>query len=561
MINKLQECEIVSSRIMYKNNSDMNILGYIDSGVTGYDAKPFIIIPPGYGETKKDHISTAYYLVSNGFNVLRYDNTNHIGESDGEMVDCNLLSMEKDLDASINFITSNFATDKVGVIASSLASRVAFKVASRNSFISFIISLVGVTNLRKSIYYVYKEKMIEGYIRGRRWGITDILGFEVSDNFLKIAVENNYDTFISTLNDIKRIEIPILYIVAEHDAWTDIKDSYLVYKKTKNINKELFFVSNALHQIQENPKLAKQVILKIVKNCIKYMHNCAISDEQCMEPDIHFIVRQNRIEQTNLKKTLTVTRNDEKKFWTKYMSDYFILMKSYEYKNFLRLNYELLGGFIDGNNFLDAGCGNGHFGAWLATKLCQIEKISRLHNYNKILYTGIDFVDPPLKEALDKHAKLIATLSKKENIDLLKKMKFVYIVATLENELPLENNFFDKICCNLVISYVKKPVKVIQNLVKKMKEGGKITVSSLKPNNDLSLIYRKALDQSLTSKEVFEARRLLTNAGKIKYKEKIGHYTFFNEFELLEVLRKAGCKEIHTFRTFGDQANIAVGTK
>ena len=45
---------------------------------------PLIIIPSAYAETKKDALHLSYYLVANGFQVLRYDNTNHTGESDAE---------------------------------------------------------------------------------------------------------------------------------------------------------------------------------------------------------------------------------------------------------------------------------------------------------------------------------------------------------------------------------------------------------------------------------------------------------------------------------------------
>jgi len=54
---------------------------------------------------------------------------------------------------------------------------------------------------------------------------------------------------------------------------------------------------------------------------------------------------------------------------------------------------------------------------------------------------------------------------------------------------------------------------------------------------------------------------VLSNASLIKHKEAEGFYQFFSEEQLGEFLQKAGCENITSWRSFGDQANIAVGAK
>jgi hypothetical protein len=45
--------------------------------------RPWVVTAPKYGETKKNNLQMAYYLAANGLNVLRFDHTNHVGESEG----------------------------------------------------------------------------------------------------------------------------------------------------------------------------------------------------------------------------------------------------------------------------------------------------------------------------------------------------------------------------------------------------------------------------------------------------------------------------------------------
>ena len=80
--------DVIKSKRLEFFRNNCKIVGYYDYIVgSEFKKKDFIIIPPAYGETKKDYISLSYYLVINGFHVIRYDATNHAGESDGETVD------------------------------------------------------------------------------------------------------------------------------------------------------------------------------------------------------------------------------------------------------------------------------------------------------------------------------------------------------------------------------------------------------------------------------------------------------------------------------------------
>ena len=54
------------------------------------EGRPLIIVPSQYERVMRDNIVISLYLTSNGFNVLRYDLTDHIGLSSGEHEDYRL---------------------------------------------------------------------------------------------------------------------------------------------------------------------------------------------------------------------------------------------------------------------------------------------------------------------------------------------------------------------------------------------------------------------------------------------------------------------------------------
>lgn len=554
-IQKTEDIRIISTKIEFQDKLGRMIKGYLDRKNDKRDM-PIVVISPGYGEITRDYVSTAYYLAYNNFTVIRYDCPNHIGESEGGIINFRLSDIENGLMAAINYAYKNFGKSEIGLIASSLSGRVAFKIANREKRIKYLLALTSVIDLKSTLSSLYKEDLIGEYKKGKRWGTLDILGFEVKDDFLDEVIKDNYADLNSTICDIENIKIPVSYLVAENDAWVKYKDIKMVYEHTHNKESKLIKISGALHQIQENPRLAKIAILKILRACLIYAKQKDKSLRKVSQPPIHYIVQQNKVEINTLKNIFTVKKSDEKKFWVEYLSKYLILIKSKDYQNLLSLIAQLFGGIKNGDRILDAGCGNGHFGAWL---LCNMDILFKRTN-SFFSYAGIDFAESALEDARRIHADLIRKLFPGDTTNKWLN-NFTYSLVDLEENLPMQDEYFDKICCNLVISYLKMPSSALKKLYLKLNKGGRIVISSLKPYNDLSLIYKDYLDQNPSEEEISEGRKLLSSAGKIRHKEKYGHYHFYDERELEEIMKLAGFNYIKVYRGFGNQANIAVAEK
>ena len=70
---------------------------------------PVVIIAPGYGQTALDASTLSYYLAHHRLRVLRYDHTNHVGLSGGELQQTTLRSMQADLLKVVEFVQHTVA--------------------------------------------------------------------------------------------------------------------------------------------------------------------------------------------------------------------------------------------------------------------------------------------------------------------------------------------------------------------------------------------------------------------------------------------------------------------
>lgn len=564
MVVKTRE-KIITTRLEYKNSEGMNLVACWDHSQDGYERKPYIIIPPAYGETKKNSLHLGYYLAQNGFNVIRYDATNHIGESDGEIFNATLSQGKDDLIDTMDFLHKEFNVPQFGLVATSVGARVALKCASQDCRINFIINIACVSDFRYTLMTIYNEDLIGDILRNSTKDRYEILGHEISSDFLKLAVRDAYHNLDTTIKDIEKIDIPIVFICPEEDEWNRIEDIDKIIRRFPQKIIQKTIILKGMHTIYENINAAKAAICETVKACVNFSYNIPIQSEQILEPDMKDVIEQNKIEKAWLKK-YELTKEEEKQFWNKYMNQYGALIKSNDYLQFLKLITESLGDIHEGDIVLDTGCGNGHLGLYLihsALQKYQSQNIELLPP--SFIYIGVDFVEGPIKEALIKHFG--ANLKK---IELNESQKFFYILQDLDSSnaepssgplFMFSDNTFDKICCSLLLSYVKDPLKVLKELFRVLKPNGKIVVTSMKPYCDLSKIYRNYLQQTVDAADIEEARRLLSAAGKIKEKENIGYYQFFSEEELEDMLTKAGFSNIEIYRSFGNQANVTVVEK
>lgn len=558
--------KLVSSLFEFQNDDGYTIVGYHDHhDGTPADA-PVVIMTPGYGETKREYITLAYYLASNGFQVLRYDHTHHVGESEGSHEQTSLMHMKHDMAAMLTYADTFGNAKKKVLIATSLSGRVALKVLAEGDYaLDQLIVISGIVDVRSTLTAVHQEDLIGGYLNGHGRGLTNVLGYTVDGRiFLRDAVEGGFADLPTTIRDAQSISVPVLWFSAEHDAWVDPSSLQRVQEALSHSPCRSFVIPEGLHRLQENPRMARTVYRHIVFACQEQLHwrpNCG----ELIEPARKDIGQQNKIERERNKVRRFQQEADHVNFWSNYLANFHYIANSHDYLAALDHIYHVVGPLSPGERVLDAGCGNGHFGSFLLAKEWTRHQQPRRSAHAPIQYVGVDFVESAIGQAR-KHLHHVFHQTIKNFQNSIAPSAFPILHPTfyrldLNKPLPFKDNSFDRIVSNLVIGYLHDPEASIRELLRVLAPGGKMVLTNLKPCSDLTQIYRNFVDHTTAESEIYEAREVLNNSSHIRQGESEGAFQFYTQKEFHAILQASGALNPRVFPTFGNQAYLGVVEK
>jgi len=178
-------------------------------------------------------------------------------------------------------------------------------------------------------------------------------------------------------------------------------------------------------------------------------------------------------------------------------------------------------------------------------------------------YHGVDLTPEGLNRSYSRHTKELIELHR-EVMTEAAGATFSYNRVNLDTRadaqgriLSLGEGSIDKVCCSLVVSYLKEPLSLFTEIRRVLKPGGVAVISSMKPGCDMTVLYHDYLSvDTPTDESNQDATKLLSAAGRIKMKKDLGIYNFFTGEELERLAFDAGFTNIRSSRSFGNQANV-----
>ena len=556
--------EIISRPVECRNPLGRRIAAYYDAPIEPAPDAPLVVIAPGYGDTKKEYIPLAYYLAGNGFHVLRYDHTNHVGESEGDIADATLSGMEQDLGAVLDYASRTWPGAPRAVIATSLSGRVAFKSMTRAPQAELLVLLASVVDLQATLTAVHQEDHMVAFLRGGGLGVMNVLGFNIdADRFLGDAIKAGYATLANTLQDARQIRTPVIFFAAEHDAWVALESVKAVQQALDDERVRVYLIPEALHRVQENPRKARAVFRRLVACCLEQLLPEA-PVRNILEPSRRAIGLQSRLERERARAHHHMAKTDMVEFWRDYLDNFHYIANVSDYWQLLDHIYRMAGSLHGGMRLLDAGCGNGNFGMFLLINQTYRLRNGAAQGAEPIQYVGVDFIQPALANARLNLARTAAEIRGKFALSAAMPslpMDFSLLAADLNMPLPFRDGQFDRVVCNLVIGYLQEPSFLIKEFLRVLSPAGRLIITNLKPHPDLSQIYRNFVLSTDRPEELQEARHLLNNSGKIIQAESNGVFRFFDRQELAMLLLASGAVQPRVYSTFANQAYLAAADK
>ncbi|MBN2193629.1 MAG: methyltransferase domain-containing protein [Polyangiaceae bacterium] len=146
--------------------------------------------------------------------------------------------------------------------------------------------------------------------------------------------------------------------------------------------------------------------------------------------------------------------------------------------------------------------------------------------------------------------------------------------AVLPEALDLETATYDRIVCSLVLPYLQNPDETVAELVRALRPGGILVVSTMKPDVDISQLQARLVEDVRTgavggapersSGELLDEVRAQTGAAAFLFRlTQEGTFRFMTPDDLSRLLVAAGLKDIRFRAAFGQppQAYAASGRK
>ncbi|WP_150142410.1 fatty acid reductase transferase subunit LuxD [Candidatus Enterovibrio escicola] len=247
-----------------------------------YDRNNTIIIASGFARRMDHFAGLAEYLSSNGFHVIRYDSLYHVGLSSGSINEFTMSAGKESLLFVINWLNSRNIT-KFGLIASSLSARIAYEVA-QDINLSFLVTAVGVVNLRDTLERAFKYDYLQLGIKD----LPDELNFKGhkldAEIFVTDCFNNNWETFESTKEKTKNLEIPMILFTANRDDWVKEDEVIELVNNIKSNKSMIYSLIGSSHDLSENLVVLRNFYQSVTRAAIALDNGSTVIDIEFIEP-------------------------------------------------------------------------------------------------------------------------------------------------------------------------------------------------------------------------------------------------------------------------------------
>ena len=570
------ECNLKVDVVEYFNHCGESIRAILNH--TGeLRGAPVVVIPPAWGKTKETllplaaTILTSFERAGRPVAVLRFDGIRRRGESYNEP-QCRIPGREyhrftfsqgvRDIQATLDFLfgSSGFKPQEAVLVSFSAASVDTRKAVAleQDGRISGWINVVGAPDLQSAMRVVSGGiDFLGGYERGVRFGLQEIQGVTVDiDHASQDAIENGLAFLDDALVDMARIRVPITWFHGRFDAWMEFDRVKLMMGAGNGGDRRLVEVPTG-HQLRSSVEAIE--VFQLVASEVARMTKGA--DVAPSVPDARFVRAVGRAERARVPRA----EFDPRGFWRDYLVGrrghlgIELMTGTSAYADLMRKQIGELR-LSAGQEVADLGCGTGSFVQYLAES-------DRLRDAT---VNELDYV----REGLARCRERLRSADR----GFPANVRFAVCDLGLRgmvSHIPLAAGSQDAVLASLLLSYIASPERLLDEIARILRPGGRLVVSSLRPDADTSRIYRDGADELRAGRarllfgeqeEVGLGESLhtfLNDAAKLLELEEQGVFRFFGVEELCALVRGAGLEVESVQTAFGNppQAVVLSATK
>jgi PAS domain S-box-containing protein len=524
---------------------------------------PIVIIAPGYGQTALDTITLSYYLAHHRLRILRYDHTNHLGLSDGELEQTALRSMQADLLKVVEFVQQTWPTAPLIVMASDLTARVALKMAVQSRPIDLLLLINPIVDIQAMLMTVHGHDLVADHQHGLRRGIANLLGLNINvDRFVGDVVAGHFTDLASTITDLRLLRSPTAILTIPSSPlgpWppADLPQAFLTalgpHASLGTVSAPLLGQDLPLNE--PHPPAFRQILEQIAATV-----SLPTIPAEFHAKTRHMLARQQRIEieRTRLRHNLSQFTREALRFT--HLQQLPQLGNLHEYWKLLDDLYRLLSPLEPDSMLVDVGVGHGDLVR--ATMVNQAYR-SRQRGWSParpVHMIGLGLSQDPLTQARQSLRALHRELDSdfEGTLTAHPPLSTEWIHADWTEGLPFKDQSLHRIVCNLSLTFVPSPLITIRELYRILHPQGRLVLTVFHPDTDLSVLYRRHLHRANQDEFSPQAHTVLHYLGRLREAIRHGLLHTFDQPSLTSLLQQAGILTPRILLALDGQAFFAV---
>jgi dienelactone hydrolase len=242
----------MQQKVMFKNSKGQKLIGILDvpDDIESIQPCPAVIVAHGFtGFKEQPHIEKcAKELCGVGFVALRFDSSNGVGESDGDIFDCDLTGYLDDMTCALDFLEtlSYVDNERLGLTGHSFGGQATLITAATDARVKAIVSQSGT-------FIAERSKTLTGAEEWKKRGYKLFpktkreTEFKVSYHFCEDRFQYPGDRMRQIAASIK---VPTMIIHSENDGSVPLDTGYELFD-TLNCEKDMHVIKGAPHTFRE----------------------------------------------------------------------------------------------------------------------------------------------------------------------------------------------------------------------------------------------------------------------------------------------------------------------
>lgn len=527
---------------------------------------PIVILSPGFGCTQTDYVALSEFLALNRLRVLRYDHSNHVGQSDGDVLQTTVRSMQADLQTVLEFAHTTWPTAPLAVLAEDVAARVALKVVAQVPVAHLLLLANPVLDLQTALAAEHHHDLLADYQHGLRRGSGNVWGLNINlDQFLGDIIAGRYATLATTVADLSALNIPMV-ILTSPSTDPSMRHPFPSPDESLRALATMPAAISLPSALSVTCRTFDARLLASFKTLFTEIARVCFSGDSLppiQVPKGQDISRQSLLESERIRIRHHVSQSTREALWVAHLAQLPQFGTLHHHAWLLQELYQQALPLEPGMRILELGCGTGDFARTLVMNHIYRVAHTSMAPQRPVHYLGVDTSHETVSSAEEGfnalYRELHSTFSK--TVAPTPAMTTEWIHADWSTKFPLLNHAVDRIVGHLSLSFVSSPLTLLRQAIQTLAPDGQLIMTCLQPHTDLTGIYHEHLHMAGQDELSPSAQIFLHYLGRLHEATRHGLLHSFDREQLSDLLIHAGATPVRIVPVLDGQLLLATARK